>query len=207
MISINRTFGKLTTKGVGHTVEITTLLNEYETADKTLGQVDCPAVLSTWQLTDRIGQIIETSKQWRDSWMAILMAQLGMAMSLDELYQPITPECAEGEEYNGPDPVVTPRLQLARASKLLGVYSDVRTDLMEEVNMIDARLITPAMNAREYVQMARKPIKRRENRRLDLERALERVNHATKKATRTDRENQVLARLEVELSQAQDVWP
>ena len=71
--------------------------------------------------------------------------------------------------------------------------------------MMDARIIKPATDAKDYIQPIRKTIKKRENKRLDWERYIDKVNHASKKMKRTDRENAALVKAEEELSKAADV--
>lgn len=106
---------------------------------------------------------------------------------------------------HGHDPVMTSQQQLDRTSKLKDAYTDLKTDLTEEVIMMDARVIKPATEAKEYLQPIRKTIKKRENKRLDWERYLDRVNSQSKKMKRTDRENAALAKSEEELARAADV--
>ena len=81
----------------------------------------------------------------------------------------------------------------------------MKTELTEEVNMMDARIIKPATEAKEYLQPIRKTIKKRENKRLDWERYTDKVNSLNKKMKRTDRENATLVKTQEELSQATDV--
>jgi len=76
--------------------------------------------------------------------------------------------------------------------------------------MMDSRVIRPATDAKEYLQPLRKTIKKRENKRLDWERYIDKVNTAQRKLKRTDRENAALAKAEEELGRAADVynpWP
>lgn len=117
------------------------------------------------------------------------------------MYNPIV-GAADG---HGHDPVETPQLQLDRTARLKEAYAELKNDLMEEVTMMDARVIKPATDAKDYIQPIRKTIKKRENKRLDWERYIDRVNHASKKLKRTDRENAALAKAEEELSKAADV--
>ena len=100
---------------------------------------------------------------------------------------------------------MTPQLQLDRTAKLKEAYTELKTDLLEEVIMMDARVIKPATDAKDYIQPVRKTIKKRENKRLDWERYIDKVNHASKKMKRTDRENAALAKAEEELAKAADV--
>jgi hypothetical protein len=100
---------------------------------------------------------------------------------------------------------MTPQAQLDRSLKLKQAYTELKTDLLEEVNMTDVRIIKPATDAKEYIQPIKKTIKKRENKRLDYERYLDRVNNAAKKQRRSEREDAALAKAEVELSKATDV--
>jgi amphiphysin len=88
---------------------------------------------------------------------------------------------------------------------LTEVYTALKTDLLEEVMMMDARIIKPATEAKEYLQPIRKTIKKRENKRLDWERYIDKVNSGSKKMKRSDRENAALAKAEEDLSKASDV--
>lgn len=71
--------------------------------------------------------------------------------------------------------------------------------------MLDARIIKPATEAKEYIQPLKKTIKRRENKRLDYERYQDKVNSAAKKVKRSEREDAALARAEMELSRSASV--
>jgi amphiphysin len=121
----------------------------------------------------------------------------------EELYNPIV----GASDGHGHDPVLTPQLKLDRTYKLKEAYTELKTELLEEVNMMDARVIKPATDAKEYIQPIRKTIKKRENKRLDWERYVDRVNHQSKKLKRSDRENAALAKAEEEMARAADVCP
>lgn len=132
--------------------------------------------------------------------MSILSSQLGTISGFEELYNPI-----EGtSDGHGHDPVETPQLQLDRTARLKEAYAELKTDLLEEVAMMDARVIRPATDAKEYIQPIRKTIKKRDNKRVDWERCLDKVNHASKKMKRSDKENVALAKMEQDLSKASD---
>ena len=156
---------------------------------------------TTFSYADKYDQIIEASKAWRDSWVSILSAQLGTISSFEELYNPIV----GASDGHGPEPVMTSQLQLDRTSKLKDTYAELKTDLLEEVNMMEARVIKPATDAKDYIQPVRKSIKKRENKRLDWERYQDKVRNAGKKMKRSDRENAALAKAEEELANAGDV--
>lgn len=106
---------------------------------------------------------------------------------------------------HGREPYKTPRNQLDRTSKLKEAYMELKTDLMDEVGLMDARVIKPATDAKEYLAPIKKTIKKRENKRLDWERYQDKVHNYQKKLKRSDRENAALAKAEEELSRAAEV--
>jgi amphiphysin len=122
--------------------------------------------------------------------------------SVEELYNPIIGASSDG---HGHEPIMTPQAQLDRSYKLKQAYTELKTDLLQEVNMMDARIINPASEAKEYIQPIKKTIKKRENKRLDYERYFDRVTSAAKKQKRSERDDAALAKAEVELSKATDV--
>ena len=146
-------------------------------------------------------QIIDASKAWRDAWVSILGVQLGTVSAFEELYNPIVGTSDEHRD----DPALTPRDLLDRTSKLKETFTELKMELLEEVIMMDNRVIRPATDAKEYLQPLRKTIKKRENKRLDWERYIDKVNSAQRKLKRTDRENAALAKAEEELGRAADV--
>lgn len=79
------------------------------------------------------------------------------------IYNPII---GAGEGYDGHDPVLTPQSTLERVAKLQESYAELKTDLLEEVNMVDARIIRPASDAKEYLQPMKKVIKKRQDRKV-----------------------------------------
>ena len=50
---------------------------------------------------------------------------------------------------------------MMRTVKLQQAYAELKTDLLEEVNMVDTRIIKPAMEARDHLQPLKKVIKKR----------------------------------------------
>lgn len=126
---------------------------------------------------------------------------MGQVTSFEEIYQPII-GTSDGHRD---DPTLTPRNILDRTSSLKDTYTELKTELLEEVILMDARVIRPATDAKEYLQPFRKTIKKRENKRLDWERFIDKVNSAQKKMKRTDRENAALAKAEQDLAHAAEV--
>lgn len=118
-----------------------------------------------------------------------------------DLYNPI-----EGSsDGHGVTTVLTSQQQLDRSSKLVEAYKELKTDLTEEVNMMDARVIKPATEAKEYIQPIKKTIKKRDNKRLDWERYTDKVNSQARKMSRSDKENAALVKSKEELERAAEV--
>ena len=167
---------------------------------KAVGPLESSVVTDN-SFADGVGQLIDASKAWRDSWISILSSQLGTVAYFEELYNPIV----GASDGHGHEPVMTPQVQLDRSYKLKEAYTELKTDLLEEVNMIDARIVKPATEAKDYIQPVKKTIKKRENKRLDLERYTDKVSSASKKQKRSDRENAALAKAVEELAKATEV--
>lgn len=74
------------------------------------------------------------------------------------MYSPII---GSDENYSGPEPVITPRSTMNRTIKLQEVYVDLRTELLEEVDLIEIRIIKPAADAKGWIQPLKKVIKKR----------------------------------------------
>ncbi|TVY41517.1 Regulator of cytoskeleton and endocytosis [Lachnellula occidentalis] len=185
MDSMQRQIARARGKGGEDSAKVSVLLNDFEDADKMLTK------------------IMEASKAWRDAWVSILNIQLGCVTVFEELYDPIV----GASDGHGHDPIITPEEQMERTTKLKNVYTDLKSDLLEEVVLMDSRIIRPAGDAREFLQPLRKTIKKRENKRVDWERYIDKVNSLqTKKVIRNDRENVALAKAEEELSRASDAF-
>ena len=103
-------------------------------------------------------QIVEASKAWRDAWRDILGTQQRLLSNFDGIYAPII---GASEEYQGHVPVVTPQAISERTSNLNGTYDELRNDLLEELNNVEARIIRPATEAKEYIHPLKKVIKKR----------------------------------------------
>lgn len=71
--------------------------------------------------------------------------------------------------------------------------------------MMDARIVRPATDAREYIKPIKKVIKKREDKRLDFERYQDRVHTAQKKVKKTESDEMRLTRAQEDMSRAQDV--
>lgn len=81
----------------------------------------------------------------------------------EALYSPIV---GADQDYAGHDPVTTPQTIMARTAKLNSAYDDLRNDLLEEVAMVDTRIIKPATEAKDCIQPLKKVIKKRGDRKV-----------------------------------------
>ncbi|KAH8907607.1 hypothetical protein BR93DRAFT_926637 [Coniochaeta sp. PMI_546] len=179
MQSMQRQFGKLRNKGPGDNAKVSVLLNDYEDADKVLVKV------------------IDGTKSWRESWLSLVLSQLAIVTEFYTLYDPIV----GASDGHGRDTIPTPELQLNRTFKLRQAYEDLKNELMEEIGQIEERIIKPATDARDCIAPIRKTIKKRENKRLDLERCQDKVNKSQRKVSRTAKEESALGKAEDELAQ------
>lgn len=85
---------------------------------------------------------------------------------MDEFQSIYSPIIGAAEGYSGHEPVETPRATLERVTKLREVYAELKTELLDEVNQVDVRIVNPAMEAKEYLQPLKKVIKKRQDRKV-----------------------------------------
>ncbi|KAI8966372.1 hypothetical protein F5Y11DRAFT_309038 [Daldinia sp. FL1419] len=178
MQSMQRQFGKLLHKSPGDNARIAVLLNDYEDADRVLAK------------------IIDHTKSWRESWISLAIAQLGIVTEYDGLWDPIV----GATDGHGKPAVPTPELQLERTLQLKQAYTELKGELLEEVGLIESTIIKPATDARDYIAPLRKTIKKRENKRLDYEKCQDKANKLQRKVTRTPKEDASLAKAEAEVA-------
>lgn len=119
------------------------------------------------------------------------------------LYAPIV---GAGDDYTGHIPVETPQKLVTRTSRLKGEYEDLKKDLVEELNDVQSKMIEPAQQARENLQIARKVIKKREDKKLDYETYQSRVDASMKKTKLSDRDRGQLARAQADLAVASEAY-
>ncbi|KAK3372048.1 hypothetical protein B0H63DRAFT_287312 [Podospora didyma] len=182
MQSVTRSFGKLWSKGPGDNAKFSVLLSDYEDADKVLAQ------------------IIDNAKLWRDAWASLVTSQLQIVTEYEGLYDPIV----GASDGHGREMAETPRVQLERTFRLKEAYTELKTELIDEITTIEDRIVKPAADARDCIAPIRKTIKKRENKRLDYEKMQDKVNKLQRKAGRSPKEDANLAKLEDEMSRAAD---
>jgi hypothetical protein len=149
---------------------------------------------------DMLLKIEEAAKQWRDAWTNILSHQVIASEQFHTLYKPLG---AKGEGYGSRVAADTPAATLERAQQLYTAFSELKTDMMEEISQIENKLITPAKIARDSLKPMHKSIKRRDEKKVDYERYKSRCEALQKKATRSDRENAALNKHEADYARAQ----
>lgn len=121
-----------------------------------------------------------------------------MATEFEELYHPIVGATSDGY---GHEPVETPEYQLNRTRNLRQAYAELKADLLEEVNMVDSRIVRPAMSARDCIKPLKKTIKSRDNKRLDYENYQDRLDKK-RKQKRTEKDEAAYVKLEGDLDKA-----
>lgn len=185
MQSIQRQYGRVMHKNAEDDAKVTVLINDYNNSDRALGS------------------IIEASKLWRDGWIAALTSQVSMVSAFEEIYQPIVGASADYQPENPREPAITPRDTLDRVANLKQAYIELRTELLEEIKQVDTRIIRPATDAREFIKPLKKTIKNRENKRLDYQTFLDRIEKK-RKAQRTDKDEVAIVKMEQDVAKAAD---
>ena len=66
------------------------------------------------------------------------------------------------------EPVITPEHLTNRTSRQEEGYAELKTDLMEEVSVIEKRITTPAETAKDFIQPMKKVIKKRQDRKVNF---------------------------------------
>ncbi|KAI5867710.1 hypothetical protein GGS23DRAFT_612862 [Durotheca rogersii] len=180
MQSMQRQFGKLLHRAPGDNARVAVLLNDYEDADRLLAK------------------IVEQTKSWRESWISLVVSQLGIVTEFDSLWDPIV----GASDGHGKPAAPTPELQLERTLKLKEAYTELKRELLDEVGQIESTIIRPATDARDCIAPLRKTIKKRENKRLDYEKCQDKANKLQRKMSRTPKEDASLAKAEDEVTRA-----
>lgn len=126
---------------------------------------------------------------------------MGLVTEYEGLWDPI----AGATDGHGSIATPTPELQLQRTFKLKEAYAELKSDLLEELALIDSRIITPTTDARDCITPLRKTIKKRENKRVDYEQAQDKASKLQRKIGRTPKDDKALAKIEDDMARAADV--
>lgn len=138
---------------------------------------------------------------WRDSWAALASSQLQVVSEYEGLYDPIA-GASDGQSRHA---VATPQIQLERTFQLKKAYTELQEDLLDEMSRIEENILKPAADARDCIAPIRKTIKRRENKRLDYERAQDKAMKLQRKPGRSTKDETALAKADAEVARAADV--
>lgn len=76
---------------------------------------------------------------------------------------------------------------------------ELRTELTEGIASIEKLVMAPALDARNSINPIRKTIKKRENKRFDVEKCQDKVNKLHRKMPRSPKDDAQLAKSEEEL--------
>ncbi|KAJ5223464.1 hypothetical protein N7468_008006 [Penicillium chermesinum] len=185
MQSMQRKFGRLTTKRTADDSQVSVLLKDFEDADLLLGK------------------IVESTKAWKDAWVSIATLQSRMVDEFDGLYAPIL---GSSEPTSARQPVETDPLLLARTNRMRKEFDELRDDITEELSVVDDRMIRPAVSAKDFIAPLKKTIKKRNDKKTDFERCQSRVDGLNQKLKRNDRDNAALVKAEAELATTKDVY-
>ncbi|KAJ5350437.1 hypothetical protein N7541_008164 [Penicillium brevicompactum] len=185
MQNMTRRFGRITTKSSANDSQIAVLLKDFDDADMLLGK------------------IVESTQAWRDAWISIATYQSRMIDEFDGLYGPII---GSSETPSNHQAVETDAVRLGRTNRLRKEYDELRTDLVEELGAVDARMTQPAARAKESLMPMKKTIKKRHDKKTDFEISQSRVDSLMKKPKRSERENASLAKAEAELASTKELY-
>ncbi|KAF2732083.1 hypothetical protein EJ04DRAFT_554292 [Polyplosphaeria fusca] len=167
---------------------------------RTPNEADVEEMLRDFTDSQKMLEDIEKhSKAWRDAWTNILTHQLQSVDYLHTIYKPMG---AKGAEFSSRVPADTPPATLERCAQLQVAFSELKTDMTEEVADVERKLIIPAKIARDSLKPMEKAIKKREDRKVDYERYRSRADHLQNKKTRSEKENTALIKHEVDLERS-----
>lgn len=87
---------------------------------------------------------------------------------IGEFYTLYAPIIGSSEPTSDRQPATTPEDVLTRTATLRDEYEDLKTELMQELNAMEDRMITPTMQAKESLAPMKKTIKKRGDRKVSL---------------------------------------
>lgn len=164
-------------------------------------EADVGAILAEFQTADKLlDSFIESAKSFQSAWKEALARQTGVAGSLETLYKPV--EAPDAKIESGNASRTTPQAYLTKTVDYRNVNAAMQTDLQQEVEWIQTKLIYPAAEVKESTKPLKKMIKQREDYKLDFERYQSRADHAKQKNAKTARDEAALVKHEDDLLQA-----
>lgn len=124
-----------------------------------------------------------------------------MAVVYASLYDPIV----GASDGHGRQMKLTDETQVERTFELKKTYTELRDDLVDGINSVETEILRPALSARECIAPIRKTIKKRENKRLDVEKTQDKVHKLHRKMPRTPKEDAQLSKAEDDLAVMSEV--
>jgi len=131
------------------------------------------------------------------------MVQHRLLAEYDTLYAPIV---GAADDYVGHVPVETAPNLVQRTRRLKSEYEDLKKDLTSELDEVQLTIIGPAQEAKDNLQIARKQMKKREDKKLDYERYQSRVDVSSKKSKLSDRDRAQLTKAQSDLAMATEAY-
>ena len=83
---------------------------------------------------------------------------------------------------------------------------ELKNDLTQDLSLVDVQMIKPAQDAKDSLQMLKKTIKKREEKKLDFERYQGRVDTGMKKTKPSDRDRANLTKAQTDLSVSREAY-
>lgn len=130
-----------------------------------------------------------------------MSSQLDIAVVYASLYDPIV----GASDGHGRPAQQTDPIQIERTFELKKTYTELRNDLVDGMNSIETEIMKPALTAREFIAPIRKTIKKRENKRVDVEKCQDKVHKLHRKMPRTPKEDAQLSKAEDDLANLTEV--
>ncbi|KKY23266.1 putative sh3 domain signaling protein [Diplodia seriata] len=146
-------------------------------------------------------ELVDATSHWREAWAHILTYQLHVVTEFEAIYKPMV--AAGDGDTQARIPAETPHEVLERTRRINQLYDEVKNDMMEEVNMIDRRLIKPAQEAKAIIKPMHKVIQKREDKKLDYERYKGRVEKLENQANRSARDESALSKHRIDMERCE----
>ncbi|KAK9234334.1 hypothetical protein V1525DRAFT_391535 [Lipomyces kononenkoae] len=145
---------------------------------------------------DGLEEIIKNAKAFRDSWISILSAQVGISRHFITLYEPIPEEdpCKPVQE--------TPKITMAAVIKYKEVLVEVQNAVLPMLDSIDRMVVQRCATMKGYIDTIKKALRKREHKKIDFDRHTNTVEKLQKKSTLSEKDQSHLDRSQKELDKA-----
>ncbi|KAJ5221979.1 uncharacterized protein N7469_010866 [Penicillium citrinum] len=185
MQSMQKRFGRMTTKRTADDSQVAVLLKDFEDADVLLSK------------------IAESTRAWRDAWVSIATYQSRMADEFDGFYAPIV---GSSETPSPHRPRETDATLVGRSNRLRKEFDELREEMIQELDVVEDKMARPAENAKSSLEPMKKTIKKRNDKKVDFEIYQGKVDGLIHKQKRSDRENANLSKAQLDLASAKEIY-